>query len=257
MLLAKYIKTRIFKLLSISNINIRLPNNIRIFLNDEATLKINLPDHYQRKEYIRHPDYVPGRGWVVLDVGAHVGVYTLWASRMVGDGGFVAAFEPNPLAYRWLVNNLELNGVKNVKALPYALGDSRGKLTLYVASANLGASSLLKNHLAVGGWAVAISFTIPVLTLDYVFERSATLAGRHLYRVDLAKIDVEGYEMRVLKGAEKSLREGLIERFVIEVHLDQVGTRELVTYLAAYGYSLDKVVRFDRVKDVAYLRLKR
>jgi FkbM family methyltransferase len=50
-------------------------------------------------------------------------VYTLWAAKIVGGDGFVVAFEPNPLAFAWLVRNVELNGARNVKALPYALGD--------------------------------------------------------------------------------------------------------------------------------------
>jgi hypothetical protein len=63
--------------------------------------------------------------------------------------------------------------------------------------------------------------------------------------------------MRVLRGAERALREGLIDRFVIEVNTDQVSTKDLVKYLAIHGYTMDEIVRFGNVKDIVYLRLKR
>jgi len=50
---------------------------------------------------------------------------------------------------------------------------------------------------------------------------------------------------------------GLIDRFVIEVHTDQVSTKDLVKYLAIHGYTMDEIVRFGNVKDIVYLRLKR
>ena len=100
-------RMRTFKSLVISNnFAIKLPGNIRIFINDAATLGINIPDHYKRREYMKHPDYVPSKGWIVLDIGAYVGIYSLWVSKLIDDG-FVVAFEPNPLAFRWLINNIK------------------------------------------------------------------------------------------------------------------------------------------------------
>jgi len=58
------VRMRMFKSLVIgNNFAIKLPGNIRIFINDDATLSINIPDHYLRREYMKHPDYVPGGGW--------------------------------------------------------------------------------------------------------------------------------------------------------------------------------------------------
>ena len=63
--------------------------------------------------------------------------------------------------------------------------------------------------------------------------------------------------MKVLKGAEETLQKGLISKFVIEVHIDQVNTKELIKYLSDKGFVLDKVVRMDHVKDMVYVKLKR
>jgi len=60
---------------------IKLPDNIKIYINDEATIDINIPDQYIRKEYLRHPDYIPQKSWVVFGIGAYIGIYTLYAAK--------------------------------------------------------------------------------------------------------------------------------------------------------------------------------
>jgi len=238
---------------------IKLPGNIRIMIDSEAAININIPDHYLRKEYLRHPDYIPRDGWIVIDAGAYIGIYTIWASRLVGNSGLVIALEPNPLAFRWLLSNIELNRCVNVKALPYALGDELTKSTLYVADANPEASSLIKSHVIknpAGRYSILCSFMVPIVTLDYLIDNSLNLIGKRIQRVNLMRIDIEGYEMKVLKGARKSLEKGLIDRLVVEVHIDQANTAELARYLIQFGYTLDKTVRFGGVKDVIYMRLR-
>ena len=70
-------RVRILKSLIVGNFAVKLPDGLRIFVNDDDTLSINIPDHYLRREYVRHPDYVPSKGWIVLDIGAYVGIYSL------------------------------------------------------------------------------------------------------------------------------------------------------------------------------------
>jgi hypothetical protein len=116
------------------------------------------------------------------------------------------------------------------------------------------------NHLInnpSGRYPIVGEFVVPVVTLDYVIDKSTEILGKPIRRIDLVKVDVEGYEMKVLRGAGKALYKGLIDKFVIEVHLDQVNTKDLLKYLADYGYAMDKVVRFGNVKDIVYLRHKR
>jgi methyltransferase, FkbM family len=249
----------LFNSLVLGRVVVRLSDGSRVFVNDRATKDINFYDHYVRREYMRHPNYVPGEGWVVFDVGAYVGIYSLWASRLVG-GGFVVTFEPNPIAYRWLISNIELNGATNIKALPYALGDEITRQRLYVAGENIEASSLIMNHIInnpLDKYSIVGEFVVPVVTLDYVIDKSVEIVGKPVRRIDLVKVDVEGYEMRVLKGAIRTLERGLVERFVIEVHIDQVSTKDVIKYLGDYGYKLDAIIHFDHVKDMVYLGLRR
>jgi len=119
---------------------------------------------------------------------------------------------------------------------------------------------LIMNHLIdnpSGRYSIVSEFVVPVATLDYVIDKSTEILDKPIRRIDLVKVDVEGYEMKVLRGAGKALYEGLIDKFVIEVHLDQVNTKDLLKYLADYGYAMDKVVRFGNVKDIVYLKHKR
>ena len=93
---------------------ITLPLNVRIYVNNTDTLDINIPDMFERREYSLHRGFIPRRGETVVDVGAYVGIYSLWSSRLVGDDGMVIAFEPNPETYYWLINNIKLNNANNI-----------------------------------------------------------------------------------------------------------------------------------------------
>lgn len=232
-----------------------LPGNIRIYVNDEATLSINVPDMYERKEYFLCKEFVPRRGWIVMDIGAYVGVFSLYASRAVGGEGLILSFEPNPLAYYWLVNNIRLNKANNVIALPLALGDVHGKMQLYVAKENIEASSLIAEHVLqnpAGKYTVLKKFYVPITTLDRFLEEIKQYISKPVRNLDLVKIDVEGYELKVLKGAEKTLKDGLIKRLIIEAHVDQVSTEAIIDYLKRYKFHIVRIKHFGKVKDIIY-----
>ena len=124
-------------------------------------------------------------GGVAVDVGANLGTTALAMARAVGELGQVIAFEPQPLMAQCLMTSLTLNEMYQVRLLSTALGSVRGWSTMAALGVqeggNYGAIGLGEGELAV-----------PVLTLDELA----------LPRLDVLKVDVEGYEWSVVQGAQ-------------------------------------------------------
>ena len=168
------------------------------------------------------------RSRVTLDVGAHVGFYALLAG-LANPAGRVFAFEPMPLAMERLRRHVALNRLANVEGVACAAGDRDGEAELHFPRGNpLPCSAGLSGEF-YAPWAEAMDRTrVSCVTLD-AFVRERRLDG-----VDLVKIDVEGTEAAVLRGARETL-----ERFrpdiVCEVLAEtQGGLDELLRPL---GYS--------------------
>jgi FkbM family methyltransferase len=134
------------------------------------------------KTYLRPGD-------VVVDVGANIGTVTLTASALVGETGRVFAIEPQPRIFGFLEQNIALNGFSNIVPLNVAVSETEGVVTL--STGLLDTSNMV---VAQGGQQV------PARPLDAILEPHA------LARIDLLKIDVEGYEYDVLRSAPESLR---------------------------------------------------
>jgi FkbM family methyltransferase len=176
------------------------------------------------------PNLQPGGTFV--DIGAHIGVFTIRASKVVGNLGQVIAIEPNPETLRDLLHNIALSGVKNVKVHPFACGDTRTKLKLFPGpTTNSGMTSLSQWNTSASspGW------DVEVIRLDDLLE------SENLGRLDVLKIDVEGAETLVLAGARHSIKRfsPIIMVETIEQQLRGMGSscNELYELLASLGYS--------------------
>jgi len=132
-------------------------------------------------------------GGVVLDIGAHHGLYTLLLSRLVGPGGEVHAFEPHPVNVQKLRENIELNSLDNVRVRQVAVSKRRG-----VSLFNYGNSSTVSSLKRLGkqrdDWHEVQTVSID----DY-------LGAAGVGPVSFVKIDVEGAEDWVLSGMETTL----------------------------------------------------
>lgn len=144
-------------------------------------------------------------GMTVVDVGANVGYYTLLAARQVGETGRVLAFEPNRRAYVHLAQTLALNRVHWVETACLGLGDAAGHATLYLAP-----DSPMNDPTMVCDPGLAASEEVEVDTLDACLERA------RCRRVDLLKLDCEGWEPKVIAGAAEALRRGRISAVLCE-----------------------------------------
>jgi FkbM family methyltransferase len=178
---------------------------------------------YWVRGYDRLPDFVPQPGWIVFDVGANAGVYAVQQARR---GAHVYAFEPNPDCYRRLQKSVRANNVEHhVMAINYALGATAGSADLLVPEGLTPMGSLRPEWMPrAGGSRVRVE----VQTVDRVVR---TLG---INRIDLLKVDVEGFELDVLQGAHESFP--IVDRLIVEYHSMDLG-RRVVELLAERGLS--------------------
>jgi FkbM family methyltransferase len=138
-------------------------------------------------------------GNVVVDVGANIGYYALLFEKRIGPGGRIIAFEPEPDNLVELRVNVERNGLRNVDIRPCAVGASAGVVN-FTRGINGGV-------LDGSAGATGCEVQVPMTRLD------DALSGT----VDLIKIDVEGYEEEVLRGALETIKQGR-PRLFVEIH---------------------------------------
>jgi FkbM family methyltransferase len=168
-------------------------------------------------------------GGDMLDVGAHIGMYTVAAALVLRDRGRALAFEPNPEARRQLEANLALNGCTNVIVSSQAVSDRAGEAVLHVPSTSDPSYSSLGEGRFAEGEPVAVETT----TLDEAaVSRGLTPA--------FVKVDVEGGELAVLDGATRTIE---AHRPVLLVEVGTESGRVLDERLGALGYGTHLVRR--------------
>ncbi|WP_452226391.1 FkbM family methyltransferase [Lacinutrix cladophorae] len=130
------------------------------------------------------------KGDMFVDVGANIGLMSIFASRTVEQEGKVIAFEPNPLTKKILESNVALNKIENLKIAGLALSNENKKSKIYDRwDVNRGGASLIKPSKPTN------SYDIEEVKFSDYFNNGE--------QIKLVKIDVEGYELDVLKGASQ------------------------------------------------------
>jgi FkbM family methyltransferase len=153
----------------------------------------------------------------VVDVGANIGVFSLYQS-MVKRAAQVIAFEPSPEVFPRLVKNIDINSIKNVRLVNAAVGDESGMLSF--AESRISANSRVSEMGLL---------KVPCVRLD---DELKDVPG-----IDLLKIDTEGYETHVLRGAFETLKK--TERIVLELHYPGE-QKEIEAIVFPLGFSLTK-----------------
>lgn len=148
-------------------------------------------------------------GGCFVDIGANVGTYALAMAQHVGAGGVVLAIEPHPVAYERLAFNREASGSRNVHLMQAAAGESDGDLLIATDGKNLGAS-----HVVSAG-ASRDAITVRSVQLRQALERAGI---RHVHAL---KIDVEGYEDRVLVGFFQDAPRSIWPQAIVIEHLSR------------------------------------
>jgi len=159
-------------------------------------------------------NFSPKEGDVVIDVGAHIGPYTLKAAKRVGLNGKVIAIEADPENFDILNRNIQLNKLTNVIALNYAAYSKEDKIRLYLLKGK--ESSYTKYNTVMTDRAGNEKRFVEVQanTLDYLLQSN----GIKHEQVNWIKIDVEGAEFDVLKGAKDILSKSNNISLLIEIH---------------------------------------
>lgn len=186
----------------------------------------------------------------VVDVGANLGTFCLEAAEFVAPGGVVHAFEPTPTTRRQLEHHLKQNRVGNVVVLPHAVGARAGTARLRVHYQATGLNSLAVNDLQWhGNLLIADEIVeVPLVTLDE-YAQTAEIA-----LIDLLKIDVEGFELDVLRGACRLLSERRIRWIIIEISEEtcrsaQVEPVDVVRELFGQDYVLAAITKTGEVGE--------
>ena len=171
-------------------------------------------------------------GGVFVDVGANVGTFSLVMARHVGPQGKVVAIEPHPVTFARLSFNNTASGTTQVRLVQAAAGPSDGELLIETDGGNLGASHV------VTGTATAEAIKVPSLRLTRILDEAGVA------NVDALKIDVEGFEDRVLIGFFRDAAPALWPRAVVIEHLSQKEwQQDCIADMVARGFAITKKTR--------------
>jgi FkbM family methyltransferase len=174
-------------------------------------------------------------GMNVVDIGSNIGYYALLEARLVGPSGKVVAIEPMRENARQLIQNVEANGYKNIVIHQLGIADRNGMEEMNVSEKS--------NWHTLGPvpWPTT-QRQVPVSTLDVLVKRLS------LKRVDLIRMDLEGYEITVIKGMLWTLRK-YSPRMLVEIHPHIVGAQSILKYLQSlerFGFEVEWLVEQER-----------
>lgn len=223
-------------------------------------LHLNLPNPVEAQGVIIYHRTTNGRGWwgwcynfdyepetcsiigqivkpgmTVVDVGAHIGYYSLLSAKLVGSQGKVFAFEPDPMYYSLLEKNIEANKFDAIiEPFRVAVGDKQRQATLFLGKST--GTSLFKIPDITGQTTIT-----DVISLDEFFS------NRGWPSVDVIKIDIEGAERIALEGMHSLSRKNQGLKLIIEVNppfLDIANTSpdDLITALGELGFTRIRIL---------------
>jgi FkbM family methyltransferase len=159
---------------------------------------------------------------VIIDIGAHIGKYTILASKMTN--GKVISIEASKDNFSILKKNIMLNNAKNVLAFNLAITNSNKKVKLY--KPNTSGHNTLRRINAPYKW-------VNGTTLDYLLKKLK------IEKVDLIKIDVEGTEINVIEGFKEYLIHHKVDNIIIEISKDNI--YQVKKIFSSFGYSIKKI----------------
>jgi len=217
-----------------------------VSLSEYHYLRDGNPETYESRliERILKP------GMTVIDVGANHGMFSLEAAHLLKGQGIIHAFEPAPITRSLLQRNLAANGLDFVKIIPSALGDSPGTARLRIHKEMSGLNTLASQDITWNQKTLAPDeiLEVPITTLD------AHVEAEGLRQIDFLKIDVEGFELGVIRGARGLLQARRITQVMLEIGDVTCATAgvapiDLLNELRSHGYRLHELREDGQIGD--------
>ena len=207
--------------------------NQKMFLDSKDSLQLSLNGIYGEFETeIVKNEIKPND--VVLDVGAHIGYFTLLFAKLVGSEGKVFSFEPEPKNFELLTKNIEINNYENVITESKIVSDKNKTCTLYTFETSSGANRIYKPNENINVKPIEVDS----ISLDEYFKNS-----EFLKRIKFVKIDVEGAELLVLKSKKSIFQNNNNIKLLLEFNpkfLLEIGSKssDFFNFLHSENFSI-------------------
>lgn len=226
-------KELIYKLLDIASMGRGLKRTI-----NGHTLRLPtryfryFPEEYEAENFEFLEDSCK-TGSVVIDIGAHIGLFSVIASQVTGDKGKVYAFEPAPNTFVLLKKTLSINQSQVIEPFQKAVGKESGKITFFVSDGEADNSNSLVNY----------KEDRPLHGIDVeVTSVDAFVKEKNISKLDFIKIDVEGAEYDTLRGAIETLK-NLKPVCIVAVHPEPIQAKgdrleDIYDLIAGCGYRI-------------------
>lgn len=225
----RWVFWKLIKIFKCKQLNLKVWGNRFLQLNYDSSQSMwvmyNWVVDWEEFQLIEH--YIE-KNDVLFDIGTNMGFYTVWMSRFIEEHGKIHCFEPDKQNYSRLNTNIALNQIGSItKTNRYAVSDSDGWLKFTKGRDG-------ENH--ISNIALDCEVEVQSITLDTYLENHG------IKHIAYMKIDVEGFELHVFKGAKGLLENKKVDIIQLEINqqLNNAGTKlnDLLFFLENYGYNL-------------------
>ena len=159
---------------------------------------------------------------ICLDIGANIGYYATMESHSVGKSGWVIAIEPSPINFSFLKRNMDLQKTSNYEVHNFAIGNVESEINFLISKKSNLSRVVQEGEKIPEGCEL---IRIPLKSIDKLVEE------KKLEKLDLLRMDVEGYEMQILEGSKNTIRK-FKPMIQIEIHTEILGPKNLKKVLS-------------------------
>jgi FkbM family methyltransferase len=205
-------------------------------LSNDYLFKMAISQGTNEKHFVKLVEYLLGSSSVALDLGGNIGTHSITMSKLVKEGE-VITFEPQSLTFSILQNNLLLNKCKNVTSYRFACSDENYK-TISMQPFNF-VTEPGDDYINNGALRVDLNSFVGDLTL------TRTIDSFNFEKLDFIKIDIQGSEVKALRGARSTISKFKPYMFleIEEIHLQAMrsSSKELIELVLSYQYVLYRI----------------